>query len=61
MKNNNNISQKLPWPKWLPTPRSILFTLLIAALLLYVQRVNAVPGLTVPQTLSAISTTTFPY
>ncbi len=47
--------------KWLPTPGSILFTLLIAALLLYTQRADALPGETVPDAPSATSTTTFPY
>lgn len=46
--------------KWLPTPGSILFTLLIAALLLYTQHANTLSGLTAPQTPSATSTTTLP-
>ncbi len=47
--------------KWLPTPGSILFTLLIATLLLYVQRADALLGLPPPQTSSVTSTTTLPY
>lgn len=52
---------KSSFSKWLPTPGSIIFTLLIAAILLYTQRVNALSGLTASQTPSATSTTTLPY
>lgn len=45
--------------RWLPTPGTILFTLLVAALLLYAQRADAFPSLTAPDT--STSTTTFPY
>ncbi len=50
-----------PLSRWLPTPGSILFTLLIATLILYVQRADALLGLPPPQTSSVTSTTTFPY
>lgn len=48
--------------KWLPTPGSIVFTLLIAAILVYTSRANALSENHVIQTPSTpASTTTFPY
>ncbi len=47
--------------KWLPTSGNILFTLLIAALILYTQRADALPGGSVPQASSSTNTTTIPY
>lgn len=42
--------------KWIPTAGNILFTLLIAVLLLYAQRANAFPDLSVPEAPSTANT-----
>ncbi len=50
-----------PLSKWLPTPGNILFTILIAAILLYTQGADAFPDLSAREALSNTSTTTLPY
>ncbi|NHZ72812.1 MAG: hypothetical protein GWP17_06990 [Aquificales bacterium] len=52
-----NPALRRSYPRWLPTPGNIIFTLVVVGLLILTQRVWATPGSTATNATSASATT----